>query len=112
VAVAVVVLVLALRPSTDDPEAAIRGYLEALRDGDLDKAYGHLCPHTRDAYDQQQWADLTEAITSYRVEAVSTGPGDAEATAEVTTTNPTGTSHTRDYVLFRQDGRWWVCDPG
>jgi hypothetical protein len=47
-----------LRPSTDDADTVVRAHLDSLRDGD---AYGHLCPHTRQQYDEQEWRDRTAA---------------------------------------------------
>jgi hypothetical protein len=109
-----VVVLLASAGSIDQgqPDAVVRGYLDAVIAHKPTKAYAVLCPEERASLSEEEWADQTLMVDKYDFVDVhlDQSGGGSQATVDVGVTNTTGRKVERQLTVVKENGRWWVCD--
>jgi hypothetical protein len=106
-----------LRPGT--PEAAVQGYLRAIRDGDIDRATGHLTDELRARCDAEQLRRSYRSRRDFSARIGDITQRDTVTEVEVRITEGQGAppfggggySHDERFVLARQGDQWRIADP-
>ncbi|SCG52449.1 Rv0361 family membrane protein [Micromonospora coxensis] len=93
---------------------ATTSYLDAVRAGDHQRAYGLLCRERRERTPLAEFTRQQEAqprLVGYEVGGVNvtTTNGRVRGSATVRLTTETGSASTQVFTLVKEDGAWRVC---
>jgi hypothetical protein len=89
-------------------------YIDDVRAGNYQGAYGRLCKEVRDGTSQEEYIRIQSAqlkIKSYEIEGVSISSynGRVRATVTVRMVQETGANLSQTIPLLKEDGEWRVC---
>lgn len=102
------------RTAKNEPLAAMTSFLQALKDGDLDKAYEYVAAETL-AFHRESTLDPREFGSEWTigdievVEFSRTGDRQATVSAEILASDGTGV--TEEFLMHEDDDRWFVTTP-
>jgi len=90
--------------------AAASAYLDAVRDGDLQKAYQQLCKQVRAHTTLQAFQANTRRITAYRLLGVQVING-TQGTVQARLTLAEGAQSDQTIPFRLEDEQWRPCEP-
>lgn len=93
---------------------ATTAYVDDVRAGNYQGAYGRLCEEVRDATTREEYTRIQSAqlkIRSYEISGVSVSNfnGQVRATVTVRMVQETGAEFSQTFPLVKEGGEWHVC---